>query len=33
VVGGNPHGVFSWQVPPELVSALSDLLDGTGVPG
>ena len=32
VVEGNPHGVFSWQVPPALVTALSDLLDGTGVP-
>ena len=31
-VEGNPHGVFSWQVPPALVTALSDLLDGTGVP-
>jgi len=27
-VGANPHGVFSWKVPPELVVHLSDLLDG-----
>ena len=32
VVGENPHGVFTWRVPPVLVTALSDLLDGTGVP-
>ena len=32
VVEGNPHGVFNWQVPSALVTALSDLLDGTGVP-
>ena len=31
LVRGNPHGVFSWPVPPALVTALSDLLDGTGV--
>jgi exodeoxyribonuclease V beta subunit len=30
VVGGNPYGVFSWPVPPALVTALSDLLDGAG---
>ncbi|MBO0679046.1 exodeoxyribonuclease V subunit beta [Mycolicibacterium sp. S2-37] len=27
VVGGHPAGVFSWQPPAELVTALSDLLD------
>ncbi|MFZ2056213.1 MAG: UvrD-helicase domain-containing protein [Acidimicrobiales bacterium] len=32
VVEGNPHGIFSWRVPPALVTALSDLLDGTEVP-
>ncbi len=32
VVGGDPHGVFSWQIPPALVTELSDLLDGAGVP-
>jgi exodeoxyribonuclease V beta subunit len=31
VSDGNPHGVFSWQVPSPLVSALSDLLDGAQV--
>ena len=25
---GHPAGVFSWQPPPALVTALSDLLDG-----
>ena len=25
---GMPHGVFSWDIPPALVSELSDLLDG-----
>ena len=29
---GQPHGVFSWPVPPALVSSLSDLLDGQTVP-
>ena len=28
VVDGQPHGVCSWPVPPALVVALSDLLDG-----
>ncbi len=28
VVGGQPHGVFGWAVPPALVTDLSDLLDG-----
>ncbi len=28
VVDGHPAGVFSWPVPPALVLALSDLLDG-----
>ena len=34
-VGGTADGVFSWLVPPALVAALSDLLDGArvGVPG
>ena len=32
VVDGNPHGVFSWRVPPALVTASSDLLDGAEVP-
>ena len=31
-VEGNPHGIFSWRVPPALVTALSDLLDGTEGP-
>jgi len=31
VADGNPYGVFSWPVPPALVTALSDLLDGAGV--
>ncbi len=33
--GGTADGVFSWLVPPALVAALSDLLDGArvGVPG
>ena len=30
VVAGNPYGVFSWRVPPALVTGLSDLLGGTG---
>lgn len=29
VIDGHPSGVFSWQPPPALVTALSDLLDGT----
>jgi exodeoxyribonuclease V beta subunit len=32
LVEGCPHGVFSWQVPPALVTALSQLLEGTEVP-
>ncbi|MGO9962147.1 MAG: UvrD-helicase domain-containing protein [Acidimicrobiales bacterium] len=28
VADGSPYGVFSWRVPPALVTALSDLLDG-----
>ncbi len=28
VDGGHPHGVFTWELPPGLVSALSALLDG-----
>jgi exodeoxyribonuclease V beta subunit len=28
---GRPHGVFEWAVPPALVVALSDLLDGRAV--
>jgi hypothetical protein len=28
VVDGHPHGVCTWMVPPTLVVALSDLLDG-----
>jgi exodeoxyribonuclease V beta subunit len=31
VVDGNPHGVFSWRVPPALVTASSDLLGGAEV--
>ena len=31
--GGVPHGVFAWQTPPELVTELSDLLDGRRVTG
>ena len=31
-VNGNPNGVFSWAVPPDLVTGLSDLLDGRTVP-
>jgi len=30
VVDGRPCGVFGWQPPAELVTALSDLLDGAG---
>lgn len=26
IIGGAPHGVFSWNMPPALVSELSDLL-------
>ncbi len=25
---GEPHGVFTWELPSELVTGLSDLLDG-----
>jgi exodeoxyribonuclease V beta subunit len=32
VVDGEPCGVFSWRPPVALVEALSDLLDGAGVP-
>jgi exodeoxyribonuclease V beta subunit len=28
VMDGIPYGVFGWRVPPQLVSSLSDLLDG-----
>jgi exodeoxyribonuclease V beta subunit len=28
--GGDPHGVFTWDLPSELVTGLSDLLDGRG---
>ena len=31
VVDGQPAGVFSWRPPAELVTAVSDLLDGAGV--
>lgn len=31
VVDGQPAGVFGWQPPPDLVTALSDLLDGRKV--
>lgn len=31
VRGGHPDGVFSWAVPPDLVTGLSDLLDGRTV--
>ena len=31
VVDGKPHGVFSWHVPPALVTELSDLLGGAEV--
>jgi exodeoxyribonuclease V beta subunit len=31
--GGPGHGVFGWAVPPELVRALSDLLDGRRTAG
>ena len=30
---GAPHGVFAWRTPPELVTELSDLLDGQRVKG
>ncbi len=30
---GRPHGVFEWAVPPPMVVALSDLLDGQAVTG
>jgi len=32
-VAGGPAGVFEWAVPPALVVALSDLLDGRGAEG
>jgi exodeoxyribonuclease V beta subunit len=32
IVEGHPQGVFSWDIPPGLVTALSDLLDGQLVP-
>jgi exodeoxyribonuclease V beta subunit len=32
VLDGHPSGVFSWQPPPSLIAALSDLLDAQGVP-
>ena len=31
--GGGPAGVFEWAVPPALVAALSDFLDGRGTEG
>ena len=31
LVGGRPHGIFHWRVPPRLVGDLSDLLDGAEV--
>jgi exodeoxyribonuclease V beta subunit len=31
--GDDPHGVFSWRIPPELVTELSDLLDGRRISG
>jgi exodeoxyribonuclease V beta subunit len=31
-VAGDPHGVFTWELPTELVTGLSDLLDGRGAP-
>jgi exodeoxyribonuclease V beta subunit len=31
VSDGRPYGVFEWAVPPALVTALSDLLDGRAV--
>jgi exodeoxyribonuclease V beta subunit len=31
-VDGNPNGVFSWAVPPDLVTGLSELLDGRTLP-
>lgn len=31
VIGGDPHGVFNWRVPPALITELSDLLDGAAV--
>jgi exodeoxyribonuclease V beta subunit len=30
LIGEDPHGVFTWRVPPALVTGLSDLLDGAG---
>ena len=30
---GAPHGVFTWRIPPALVTDLSDLLDGRRVAG
>jgi exodeoxyribonuclease V beta subunit len=30
LVDGRPSGVFGWQPPAELVTGLSDLLDGAG---
>jgi exodeoxyribonuclease V beta subunit len=32
-LGGGPPGVFEWAVPPDLVVALSDLLDGRRTAG
>lgn len=32
VLDGHPCGVFSWRPPPALITDLSDLLDGRGVP-
>jgi exodeoxyribonuclease V beta subunit len=28
LIDGDPYGVFSWRVPPALITSLSDLLDG-----
>jgi exodeoxyribonuclease V beta subunit len=33
VTGGQPHGVFSWELSPDLVVGLSDLLAGRPIPG
>ena len=32
VTGGQPHGVFTWELPPDLVVGLSDLLAGRPSP-
>ena len=33
VTDGQPHGVFSWELSPDLVVGLSDLLAGRPIPG